>query len=261
MSSTEGYARSSVTSPTFACSSLTVSQLSRLSLSCGAYWQSGQHIYLSPRGRPAKTSSLACACRCWARMSVGRRLRCRRLLVVGLRSDSGREPSHPYEETQFFSSEYGTDGDSGLSDVPDREMTTGTDAGVTPDSHAGPVLSVDRRDALGVEDRRVAPSVLQGIGWMSHCTSRLARHRLVGPAAVLGAMWRARLTLSRRRLLLLADCTCLGAPRVESTPRGWIHRIWDVDFPHRRATACYSDIAGGQDALSGTPLTRWRVTK
>jgi len=46
--------------------------------------------------------------------------------------------------------------DSGLSDVPDREMTVKTDAGVTSDSHAGPVLSVDRRNALGVEDRRVA---------------------------------------------------------------------------------------------------------
>lgn len=46
--------------------------------------------------------------------------------------------------------------DSGLCDVPDREMTAGTDAGVTPDSHARPVLSVDTRDALGVEYRRVA---------------------------------------------------------------------------------------------------------
>ncbi|AAV44516.1 unknown (plasmid) [Haloarcula marismortui ATCC 43049] len=50
-------------------------------------------------------------------------------------------------------------------------MTTGTDAGVTPDSHAGPVLSVDRRDALGVEDRRVAL-----VGSAGHILGRVTGH-------------------------------------------------------------------------------------
>ncbi|WP_268237891.1 hypothetical protein [Haloarcula argentinensis] len=40
-------------------------------------------------------------------------------------------------------------------------MPAGTDAGVTPDSHAWPVFSVDTCDALGAEDRGVAPIVLQ----------------------------------------------------------------------------------------------------
>ncbi|WP_058992396.1 hypothetical protein [Haloarcula sp. CBA1127] len=40
-------------------------------------------------------------------------------------------------------------------------MAVRTDAGVTADSHAWPVFSVDTCDALGIEDRRVAPNALQ----------------------------------------------------------------------------------------------------
>jgi len=87
---------------------------------------------------------------------VGRRLRClkaaRRRTAVRYSCSGNPSPTRGTQNT----GEYAADGDSGLSDVPDREMAAGTDAGVTPNSHAGPVLSVDRRDALGVEDRRVA---------------------------------------------------------------------------------------------------------
>jgi hypothetical protein len=79
-----------------------------------------------------------------------------RLFVDGLLFGAHvRETPHPPGDTKSPVRVRGRQ-HSGLSDVPDREMTAGTDAGVTPDSHARPVLSVDRCDALGVEDRRVA---------------------------------------------------------------------------------------------------------
>ncbi|EMA25176.1 hypothetical protein C443_03234 [Haloarcula argentinensis DSM 12282] len=100
-------------------------------------------------------------------------------------------------------------------------MPAGTDAGVTPDSHAWPVFSVDTCDALGAEDQGVAPTGSAGHASLRRVTDGHASplHRLLADFAFAGQV---------PAVVLASDVA--GSPDVDHDASCWRLVLLDILF-------------------------------